>query len=159
MYSFAVEAMVRGYHVYHLIWDAPIDGEGLECFREVGNVHNPSAVAIKKDGVIVGHVPRIILAVCSSFIRRGGSILCKVTGTRRYSTDLPQGVVEVPCVLTFQTSCSVDSERARHLIDQESTLSVTNIKTVEIKLKISLWFLLMHCSRNPVLLQMKLRWK
>ena len=43
MYSFAVEAMVRGYHIYHLIWDAAIDGEDLSCVREVGNVHDPSA--------------------------------------------------------------------------------------------------------------------
>lgn len=133
MYSFTVEAMVRNYHIYHLIWDTAIDGEDLECVREAGSIHDPSAVAIIKDSVIVGHVPRIISAVCSSFIRRGGLILCKVTGSRRYSADLPQGGVEVPCVLTFQTSCSVDSERARKLIDQESTLSVTNIKAVEVK--------------------------
>jgi len=31
--------MVRGYHVYQSIWDAAIDGENLECFREVGNIH------------------------------------------------------------------------------------------------------------------------
>jgi len=39
VYSFAIEVMVRGYHVYQSIWDAAIDGKYLECFREVGNIH------------------------------------------------------------------------------------------------------------------------
>ena len=64
VYSFAIEAMVRGYHVYQSIWDAAIDGENLECFREVGNIHDPSAVAIRKDGSIVGHIRRALSAVC-----------------------------------------------------------------------------------------------
>ena len=93
--------MVRGYHVYQSIWDAAIDGENLECFREVGNIHDPSAVAIRKDGSVVGHVPRALSAVCSSFICHGGLILCRVSGSRRYSADLPQGELEVPCMLTF----------------------------------------------------------
>ena len=56
VYSFAIEVMVRGYHVYQSIWDAANDGEELEGCREVGNIHDPSAVAIRKDSVIVGHV-------------------------------------------------------------------------------------------------------
>ena len=67
VYSFAIEAIVRGYHVYQWIWDAAIDRENLECFREVDNIHDPSAVAIRKDGSVVGHVPRALSAVCSSF--------------------------------------------------------------------------------------------
>ena len=114
VYSFAIEAMVRGYHVYQWIWDAAIDGENLECFREVGNIHDLSAVAIRtEDGSVVGHVPRALSAVCSSFIRRGGLILCRVSGSRRYSADLPQGGLEVPCVLTFRTSNAKDVEKAR----------------------------------------------
>ena len=37
----------------------------------------------------------------SLFIRRGGTIECIVTGTRRYSSDLPQGGLEIPCRLLF----------------------------------------------------------
>jgi len=48
VYSFAIEVMAGGYHVYQSIWDAAIDGKNLECFREVGNIHNPSAVVIRK---------------------------------------------------------------------------------------------------------------
>ena len=49
----------------------------------------------------VGHIPRCISAVCSSFLRRGGEIHCTVTGSRRYSRDLPQGGLKVPCTLSF----------------------------------------------------------
>ena len=77
------------------------------------NIHDLSAVAIRKDGSVVGHVPRALSAVCSSFIRRGGLILCRVSGSRRYSADLPQGGLEVPCVLTFRTSNAKDVEKAR----------------------------------------------
>ena len=44
---------------------------------------------------------RTISAVCRSFLRREGSIVCQVTGSRRISTDLAQGGLEIPCVLTF----------------------------------------------------------
>jgi len=68
VYSFITEAMVRGYDFYQSICDAAIGGENLEYFREVGNIHNPSAVAIRKDDSVVGHVPRALSAVCSSLI-------------------------------------------------------------------------------------------
>ena len=48
MYSFAGEAMVGGYHVYYFIWDVTTNGEDSECFKEMGNVHDLSAVAIQK---------------------------------------------------------------------------------------------------------------
>jgi len=100
--SFSVQSVIRGYHVYKAIWDATIDGEVLLCEREVGNIHDTFAVAVKKDGVIIGHCPRKISSLCSIFIRRGGSITCQVSGSRRYSEDLPQGGLEVPCTLIFQ---------------------------------------------------------
>ena len=50
---------------------------------------------------IVGHIPRCISAMCSSFLRRGGEICYTVTGRRRYSSDLPQGGLKVPCTLCF----------------------------------------------------------
>ena len=131
LYSFTIEAMVRGYHVYQSIWDAANDGEELECCREFGNIHDPSAVAITKDSVIVGHVPRAISAVCSSFIRRGGLILCRVSGSRRYSSDLPQGGLEVPCVLTFRVSKIKEIEKARNLIDSESASFHIKVGEVE----------------------------
>ena len=103
--SFVIDAAIRGYHVYKEIWPSPIDEERLTCEREVGNSHDPLSVAVKKviDGrnTIVGHVPRRISPLCSVFIRRGGSIMCIVDGPRRYSADLPQGGLELPCKLLF----------------------------------------------------------
>ena len=82
-------------------WDAII-GEELPCERETGNERDRYAVAIKKDGTIIGHLPRKISRPCSLFLRRGNSITCRVTGHRRYSSDLPQGGLEIPCVLLFE---------------------------------------------------------
>ena len=89
------------YHVYSRIWDAAV-GERLECAREPLNDSDRYAVAIIKHSVIIGHLPRKISRVCSLFLCRGGSITCTVTGTRRYSADLPQGGLEVPCLLLFK---------------------------------------------------------
>ena len=45
-YEFSVQAMVRGYHIYQNIWDAACDGELLNCERQIGNPHDPSAIAV-----------------------------------------------------------------------------------------------------------------
>ena len=91
---------VRGYHIYKNVWDAVI-GE-LQCERELANECDRYAVAVRKDGTIIGHLPRAISRACSLFLRRGNSITCRVTGHRRYSADLPQGGLEVPCILHFE---------------------------------------------------------
>ena len=118
--------MVRGYHEYKSIWTNPFDGEELICEREVGNHSDPQAVAVKKEIShvlqIVGHVPRRISSICSIFIRRGGVIRCRVTGLRRYSSDLPQGGLELPCILTFIAKDFEEGSKAKRLI--ESTLSI-----------------------------------
>ena len=102
---FRVESKVRGYHVYQSIWPSPFVGEEVSCERETGNAHDPQAVAMMKviDGnvQVVGHVPRTISSVCSIFIRRGGSIVCTITGSREYSSDLENGGLQFPCLLTF----------------------------------------------------------
>ena len=91
---------VRGYHIYKNIWDAVI-GE-LQCERELDNESDRYVVAIKKDRTIIGHLPRAISRACSLFLRRGNSITCRVTGHRRYSADLWQEGLEVPCTLRFE---------------------------------------------------------
>jgi hypothetical protein len=99
--TFRVEAMVRGYHCYQEIWQA-IVGEELQTTRELGNIHDLYAVAVTRSRLTVGHLPRKISSVCSLFLRRGGEISCIVTGTRRYSSDLEQGGLEIPCTLIFK---------------------------------------------------------
>ena len=98
---FEIESMIRGYHVYKEIWDAVV-GEELECERDTTNHHDRFAVAILKDEVTVGHAPRKILSVFSLFLRHGGSIRCRVTASRRYSADLPQGGLEIPCIYKLE---------------------------------------------------------
>ena len=92
--------MIRGYHVYMSIWAAEI-GEYLSCARDVRNSHDPYAVSVNKGSTTVGHIPRMISCVCYTFLRRGGTIHCRVTGQRRHSSDLPQGGLEIPCLLEF----------------------------------------------------------
>ena len=51
--------------------------------------------------MVVGHVPCKISRVCALFLERNGAITCTITGPRRRSADLPQGGMELPCVLAF----------------------------------------------------------
>ena len=55
--SFSVKAVVRGYHAYKNTW-ATVHGEELPCERETGNRVDAFAVAVMKEGTVVGHVPR-----------------------------------------------------------------------------------------------------
>ena len=80
----------------------PITGEYLVCTREEENSQDRYAVAVLKQDEIVGHLLRTISTISSLFIRHGGSIQCEVTDHRRYSRDLPQGEMEVPCKLHFR---------------------------------------------------------
>ena len=52
---------------------------------------------------MVGHLPKKTSSTYSLFIRKGGTIDCEVTPdpNRKYSRDLPQGGLEIPCVLTL----------------------------------------------------------
>ena len=54
------------------------------------------------------------------FLRRGGAIRCTVTGARRYSADLQQGGLEIPCILKFESG--TDSEKTRCLLDKTKKL-------------------------------------
>ena len=69
------------------------------------NAHDNYAVSVMKRRQIVGHVPTTISRPCSVFIRNGGVIKCTVTGSRRFSADLEQGGMEIPC-----TYCLIGNE-------------------------------------------------
>ncbi len=103
--SFSFASVVRGYHIYKDIWEAPI-GETLPCKCERSNRHDPFAVSITNhDAAIVGHVPRRISPACSMFLRRSGTIKSRIIGARQYSGDLAQGGLEIPCVYEFTGTC------------------------------------------------------
>ena len=97
-----ITSFVRGYHIYSTVW-TPTVGEELICKREVGNLVDRYAVGVYKqvNDALVGHLPRSISLLCSLFLRHGGNIICRVTGRRRRS-DLPQGGLDVPCLLIFK---------------------------------------------------------
>ena len=127
--SISTESMIRGYHVYQDIWSSHIN-ESLPCKRERHNLHDPFAVSVLKDADVVGHVPRKISTICYVFLGRPGSIItCKVTGTRRYSSDLPQGGMEIPCLLEFKGEQSV-VEKARKLLNEKLNTCVPTTPTV-----------------------------
>ena len=73
-----------------------VDGEILKCERETSNRHDPFAVAIRKDGIMVGHVPQKISTICSLFLRRCGVIQCEITGRQlshyQYCLNHPHAV-------------------------------------------------------------------
>ena len=77
IFTFSVEAMIRGYNEYMHIWESPSSTDHLLCQREIGNPHNTHAVAVKgnivglDDTTTVGHIPNKISAICSIFIRCG----------------------------------------------------------------------------------------
>ena len=92
--------MVCGYHIYQDIWTAVV-GEQLQCLREEDNAEDRYAIAVTIDGVTVGHLPQRMSMLSSLFIRRDGIIQCSVTWNCRYSRDLTQNGMEIPCQLTF----------------------------------------------------------
>ena len=75
---------------------------------------------IEGDIKTVGHVPRKISAICLIFIRRADSVACFINGSHRYSSDLPQGGLEIPCILKFIVSNFNEAGKIRQQL--ESTL-------------------------------------
>ena len=98
---YEVDSCIRGYHVYQDTW-TPLVGEELHCKREEENIQDRYAVVVKKGSARVGHMPRKVSAVCTLFLHKGGTLKCRITAVhRRYSIDLPQGGLEIPCKLVF----------------------------------------------------------
>ncbi len=75
----------------------------------------------------------VTVRVCSIFLRRGGSIHCVVIGGRRYSADLPQGGLEIPCSLHFEGKLKEINKVKKHFKD-ESTATTSKCKVEAIAL-------------------------
>ena len=73
--SYEKMSVIRGHHIYKSVW-IPFIGEELVVEAEDSNKH---AVAVMKDGCVVGHVPHCVSRVSWFFLKRGGHILCYVT--------------------------------------------------------------------------------
>ena len=76
----------------------------MKCQQEHGNATDAYAVSVIKEGTIVDHLPRRISCACTLCMRRGGVIRCQVAGRSKYSysSDLPQGGLEILCLLSFE---------------------------------------------------------
>ena len=95
------ESVVRGHHVYKAIW-TPVIGEELEVKTEEDNNHDQHAVAVVKDGLVIGHMPRLVAELSWFFLKRDGSITCRITGRRKFGVGL-----EVPCMFVYSGSAKM----------------------------------------------------
>ena len=86
-------------------------------------IEDPYAVALRKDSVTVGHVPRTISCICTLFLRRGGIIVSTITGPRKHSDDLPQGGLELPCTYRFIGSDNVTKKAHQLLLNEQDGVS------------------------------------
>ena len=111
---------MRGYHIYKDTWDTVV-GE-FPCKRKDGNRVAPFTVAVVRGDAVIGHVPRKTSSICSLYLRRDGSIVCRVTGSRPFSEDLVQGGLEIPYVIIFEGDAKY-TEKAKKLV--ESALATT----------------------------------
>ena len=98
--SFRIENTVWGHHVYKSLW-TPVMGKELHAQTEDSNIFDEFAVAVFKDGIVVGHVPRELARTCWYFLKKWHScMICKITGHRRLSEIEGKGLI-VPCVYIF----------------------------------------------------------
>ena len=72
--------------------------EELVCEREPHKSHNRYAVAVKRMGIITGHLPQKL---------KSGSIFCTVSGGRRYFHHLLQGGLKIYCLSTSPKNAQV----------------------------------------------------
>ena len=93
-----MESCIRGYHNYKDVWVTMIGDLSYE--REPLNHVDRYIVAVLKDDTIIRHIPKNI-GIYSLFIARGGTVVCTPMGGRRYSADLPQRGLEIPCKLVL----------------------------------------------------------
>ena len=63
-------SFIRGYHAYCHIWPNPSIGKCLVMRPEPDNSTDRSAVAVIKQGQVVGHVPYNAARVIAHFLRR-----------------------------------------------------------------------------------------
>ena len=111
--SFSFDSFARGYHNYADRWD-PWVGEVLPLEREPSNPADKSAVAIKKAGDTVGHVPFNIAPVVSAFLKRAcNKGLMEVTGNR-VNWGAGYGL-EIPCKYHFYGS-TLHIERLKTIV-------------------------------------------
>ena len=97
--SFSYTSFILGYHDYKEIWTPDI--EVLEVEAEPSNPHDSMATAVKRNGDVVGHVPRSLAHFTHFFLLKEDSqIMCEVTG-RPLNHDVGLNL-EVLCLYCFE---------------------------------------------------------
>lgn len=127
-----LELCVRGYHVYKDIWEAAIDEE-LQCERKTRNTKDIHHSCEKRwHGGWTSTGKNLSTSFDFSTKRKH----CCVSSRRRYSADLPQGGLEVPCVLRF-TGQSSDVQKLNKLIKPSKNWLSTYFRTYTVIFKLS----------------------
>ena len=99
--SMEQNSCVWGHHVSKEFWTMNA-GEELACQCKKGNPNDVYVFAVKTcAGIVVSYLLRKISAACSLFLCQSGTVVYQIAGSRRASSDLPQGSLEVPCSLKF----------------------------------------------------------
>ena len=86
--------------MYKKVWAAVVE-ESLVCEREPENASNRYAVAVKKElsqEICLKRYRGCVRCFCDGEV---ATIEYTVRGRRKYSVDLAQGGLEVPCSLLF----------------------------------------------------------
>ena len=76
------------------------------------------AVSVIREDAIIGHLPRNISTPCLVFLRSGGSIVSIMNEVRRYSADLQQGGLEIPCCLIFRGTTTESIEKIKGKLEK-----------------------------------------
>ena len=92
--DFQFSSFITGYYHYRHRWTPQIDEE-LTCAHEANNIYDEYAIAVMKDGVIVGHVPRTISKQFYNLLKGGGFVKTKVIGNPANTKKLG---IHVPCL-------------------------------------------------------------
>ena len=90
----SAESFIRGYHAYMDIW-TPVEDEMLRLIPEPTNSVDRNAVAVMKEGQIVGHVPFNLSSIISLLLKA----FARVTGGK---VNRGAGYeLEISCVYQF----------------------------------------------------------
>ena len=68
MSTFKFDSVIRGHHASKHLW-TPVVEETLDVQLEPSNPYDSSAVAVLKDGAVIGHVPREVRRHFNQFLQ------------------------------------------------------------------------------------------
>ncbi len=92
--AFQFSSWITGYYNYRHRWTPYID-EVLNCEHEEDNNYDEYAIAVMKDGMIVGHVPKTISKQFYNLLKSGGFVKTKVIGNPANTKKLR---IRIPCM-------------------------------------------------------------